>query len=117
MNHIEIINQLINDNSNKEPREIARLINKYCKQNPSINDIETRKLNLNIKLDGYHFAKTKNIVKIKAKSRPISARFAGMMSQCDSIKPKQTESEITLEQLMKMVMDINKKIGLVNELD
>ena len=105
MNHIEIINQLINDNSYKEPREIARLINKYCKQNPSINDIETRKLNLNIKLDGYNFAKTKNIVKIKAKSRPISARAT------------QTNAELNLEQLLKMVMDINKKIGLNNNLD
>ena len=102
MNHIEIINQLINDNSNKEPREIARLINKYCKQNPSINDIETRKLNLNIKLDGYHFAKTKNIVKIKAKSRPISVRAT------------QTNAELNLEQLMKMVMDIKSQCDIMS---
>ena len=100
MNHIENINQLINDNSNREPREIARLINKYCKQNPSINDIETRKLNLNIKLDGYQFAKTKNILKIKAKSRHTP------------IKP--TEAEFTLEQLLKMVMDIESRRDIMS---
>ena len=112
--HIENINQIINENSTKEPREIAKLINKYCSENPSINEIESRKLNQNIKLDGYNFAKTKNIVKIKARSSPTGRLTAKNKTQlklreAEETKEKLKETESVLAELMKLVIEIRNQ--------
>ena len=105
MSHVENINQIINENSSKTPKEIAKLINKYCLQNPSINEIESRTLNENIKLDGYNFAKTKNIVRIKAKSKNNKST---MRTEAKQTKEKLKEVEVTLAELMKYVVELSE---------
>ena len=104
VNHIETINKIINENSSKQPREIARLINKYCSENSSINEVETRTLNKNIKLDGYNFAKTKNIVRIKAKSKnnKIKNTTASLETNQIITKEKLKEIESELHELKKI---------------
>ena len=68
MTHIENINKIIIENSNQDIKLIIKLINKYCRENPSIIDIPTKVLNKNITLKDYSFNKNKNIVRIKRKS-------------------------------------------------
>ena len=68
MTHIQNINKIIIENSNQDIKLIIKLINKYCRENPSIIDIPTKVLNKNITLKDYSFNKNKNIVRIKRKS-------------------------------------------------
>ena len=107
VNHIETINKIIDENLNKQPREIARLINKYCSENSSINEVETRTLNKNIKLDGYNFAKTKNIVRIKAKSKNKTKE---KLQEAESALIALQQAIEQLSELMKLVVEISHRL-------
>ena len=84
MTHIQNINKIIIENSNQDIKLIIKLINKYCRENPSIIDIPTKVLNKNITLKDYSFNKNKNIVRIKRKSyNPSRKNAAG----CNAASP------------------------------
>ncbi|WP_458453970.1 hypothetical protein [Methanobrevibacter sp.] len=94
---IENINKILKDNHDKSTKEIVKLINKYCTENPSIIEIPTKVLNKNIKVDSHSFNKCKNKIRFKAKSYKS--------------KSKQKESnfhqaEKQLESLIKHVVEI-----------
>ena len=58
---------IVEQNQNKTPNEISKIIKDWCCLNKSINDVETKVMNKSIKVEGYHFIKRKGVLKFVQK--------------------------------------------------